>query len=470
MDRRDSSPRNERKTLLIALPYGIGWQTIINQKSLGYLAERGLQTLLLVETQDLVPSGKGIIVRPLIRYNRSRWEIALGILRNFVFLDTNRPFSETFGLNVRKEEMRNSRIGLIRRLFGKRMSKSKIVKRVLSWADANLFSDRFYGQLFEEARPDAVFTIYPFFYHVYPVLRRASKGKVPTIAYIPSWDNLTSKSEIPIKIDRLIVWNEIMKREAMALLDYDPEDVKVSGVPQFDLYGEDSTIMAREVFVKTLGGDQEKRILTYATGSTQLSTEVELDIVDIIYSAIKSGEFRKPCQLILRLHPRRRLEDFIKFRGKEDLIVQTPGKLSQELAASGYFWYSDLSDHELLANTMAHSDVLINIASTVSIEACIFDTPVVNVGFDGKKEKPYLESVRRFYEYAHYKNVVREGGVRVAWNRDDLVNYINAYLDNPRKDSEGRKRIVEQQCYKVDGRSLERMLDYVVEFVREKRS
>ncbi len=33
---------------------------------------------------------------------------------------------------------------------------------------------------------------------------------------------------------------------------------------------------------------------------------------------------------------------------------------------------------------MRHSDVVVQVASTIAIEAAIFDTPVVNMSFDGE--------------------------------------------------------------------------------------
>ena len=41
-----------------------------------------------------------------------------------------------------------------------------------------------------------------------------------------------------------------------------------------------------------------------------------------------------------------------------------------------------------LGDTLYHADVVVNVASTITIEACIFDTPVVNINFDGAGREP----------------------------------------------------------------------------------
>jgi hypothetical protein len=59
---------------------------------------------------------------------------------------------------------------------------------------------------------------------------------------------------------------------------------------------------------------------------------------------------------------------------------------------------------------------------------------------------------------------MKTGGVRIARNVDELIKFINMYLSNPKLDSEGRKRIVREQCYKVDGRVGERIAKYILGF------
>ena len=69
--------------------------------------------------------------------------------------------------------------------------------------------------------------------------------------------------------------------------------------------------------------------------------------------------------------------------------------------------------------------------STLSLEACILDRPVINIGFDGREELPYERSARRGLDYIHITKLLALGGVRVARSFDHLAAHINAYLKNP---------------------------------------
>ena len=459
--------RNDIRTLFVVIPYGIGWKTILNEKTVEYLTTKNIRLVIIAESPDVSISHPTVSIEKLLPYERSKLEVMLGVLRNYVFAETSKKHAETLELKMKIYERQNRTARYMRKLFGKRLSRVEVIKSLLAWLDLNLFGDKTYEGLFEKYGPDAVFITYPFSFHVYPFLRRAAKQKIPTIAYVPSWDNLTSKWEVPAKPNKMIVWNEIMRSEAVEFLDYDEKDVPICGIPQFDLYADPSIIIPKKDFLKTVGADPNKRLLTYATGTPALYKD-EPEIVELIYEAMTEGKISNPCQLLIRLHPRRDLHDFARFEGRNDIILQTPGRASSAFAKSGYCWVSDMADYLTLANTMANSDVILNIASTITLEACIVNRPVVNVGFDGRTQREYHESVRRYFDYTHYRNILKAGGVKIAWTIEELVKIVNAYLEDDTLDADGRKKIVEQQCYRIDGKSLDRMLEFVADTVDER--
>jgi CDP-glycerol glycerophosphotransferase (TagB/SpsB family) len=116
-----------------------------------------------------------------------------------------------------------------------------------------------------------------------------------------------------------------------------------------------------------------------------------------------------------------------------------------------------------LADTMRHSDVIVNVASTIAIEAAIFDTPVVNVAFDGEAPAEWTRSARRYYRFTHYVNITRHDAVRVAETPDRLIEDVARYLTDPALDRDGRRRVVLEQCEFQDGRAAERVAGFVAE-------
>ena len=50
----------------------------------------------------------------------------------------------------------------------------------------------------------------------------------------------------------------------------------------------------------------------------------------------------------------------------------------------------------------------------------------------------------------------------MATSPDDLIKKINYYLENPEADKEGRMRIVDRQCWKLDGNAKFRIANLVI--------
>jgi CDP-glycerol glycerophosphotransferase (TagB/SpsB family) len=100
---------------------------------------------------------------------------------------------------------------------------------------------------------------------------------------------------------------------------------------------------------------------------------------------------------------------------------------------------------------MSHSDVVVNICSTIAIDAAVVDTPSICIAFDRKPGTPYFRSCRRYTDFDHFQNLIKAGGVRIAYSFDDLLEYIRQYLANPALDREGRTTIRREQCYFEDG-------------------
>jgi CDP-glycerol glycerophosphotransferase (TagB/SpsB family) len=168
----------------------------------------------------------------------------------------------------------------------------------------------------------------------------------------------------------------------------------------------------------------------------------------------------------VRLHPRDEVDSYEAFRNLPGVIVEKPFR-STVKSGDGLAVDITVESQQHLADTMRYSDVVVNVASTIAIEAAIYDTPVVNIAFDGEQPSDWTRSARRYYRFTHYVNILRHHAVRVAESPDQLVELVGRYLDDPSLDREGRRQVVREQCQFLDGRSAERVATYVVEMLDE---
>ena len=153
-------------------------------------------------------------------------------------------------------------------------------------------------------------------------------------------------------------------------------------------------------------------------------------------------------QLLVRLHQLDRMERYRALTGQPRVVFDQAGRDP----VGGYHDRDfDAAHQERLADTLRHADVVVNAASSISIDASAVGTPVVCVDFEAREGVPYHASVTRFYDFTHQRPVVESGGVTRARSPDALVAAIRRYLDAPTLDAEGRARLVREQCHVLDG-------------------
>jgi CDP-glycerol glycerophosphotransferase (TagB/SpsB family) len=116
-------------------------------------------------------------------------------------------------------------------------------------------------------------------------------------------------------------------------------------------------------------------------------------------------------------------------------------------------------------NTFRHADVVVNLSSTVAIDAAIFDRPIVNLDYDPEPGAPNQRLVKDVnHVWTHFKPIAESGGV---WLVDDAAAMIEAtrtYLAHPELHREQRRAIAALVCQHLDGRCGGRMASALIDF------
>jgi hypothetical protein len=300
------------------------------------------------------------------------------------------------------------------------------------------------------------------------LLRRARALGVPSLCVVLSWDNLTSKGYMAARPDRLVVWNERMRQEAVELHDYAPDEVEVAGVAHFDVYQRPEQLPSRAEVCRRLKIDPERPYLVFGTVSPFLFP-YNHEVAELLADAIAGGAIGHRAQLVIRLHPQsvgggqyadiraryERLRECYPDTVVLDVPEIVPAALQWALRADEMIW---------LASLLRHAGVCIAVGSTLAIDAALSDTPTVSIAFDGAHVLPYERSIRRAYDYTHYRPVVASGGAPMAESLDQLVAHVNRYLGDRSLDAEGRLRLAREQAWRLDGHSGTRVAQAIAAF------
>lgn len=328
-----------------------------------------------------------------------------------------------------------------------------------------LFSTDQYAGLFRKIRPTLVFNGS----HIHsaiatPAVQAAQWLGIPTATFIFSWDNLTSQGRITLPYDYFLVWNNTLKRQLLEMYRWiKPENVFVTGSPQFDFHFRPTFYKSRQEFCSEIGADVDRPLILYSTGMAN-HMPGEPQIVESIADLLLEYPEKQRPQMLVRVYAKDLTGRFDELKERrKDIIFQ-----KVEWNAS---WLTPRSEDSYgFVNALRHCALGINIASTISLELCMFDKPVINVGFDAPGSNNLELKNALFYSYEHYRPVVESGAVQVAFSLNEMRSLIREALVHPDAAKGARRQLIKNMfADTLDGRSAHRIAGRLVELASRDR-
>lgn len=343
----------------------------------------------------------------------------------------------------------NRHLAIFKSLIASTFGKSKLIKiKAVPFLYQKIFNKRPYAYVFDKYNPDLVFISNIAHFPDPEILSEAKRRNIRTVGMASNWDHL-NKYYIPMHSDILLAQNEPMKKEAVEYHQYEDSQVTVVGFPGMDSQIEkERYIQQKEVFFKKLGIPLDSKLILFISGSVYYLDEPI--ILKKISDWIKEGKFGPNTYLMVRPYPQRIEKEKYKDLERDPHII--------------FNWLSNWDDFEgnrYYKNSMYYANVVIAIFSTTAIEAALWDKPILTIGFDGNAKRPYHQSIKRLEDLSHFKHVLETGSVPVVRSFDELYDGIQKYLSNPALDADKRRILIDKMCYKVDGKSSERVVDAI---------
>ena len=448
------------KTIFIPVFQSFVSRNILNTGVLDELLSRGAKVVLFVPT-------------PKIDFYKSEYEKERVIVEAFdtdKFIDKKERFFKNLAellidSNVIRFRMvkkyQNSRKLLsylyhrsIIGLFGR----SSLVKKLFRRMDLNLNGKDAFEKYFEQYKPDVIFATDVFGQGDVMLLKSALKRGVRSVGMVASWDNNTTKGLMRVVPNLLIVQNEIIKDESMKIQKVPASILHVVGIAHYDYYMEYKPIGKEEYFHK-IGLNPSKRLVLFSpAGDKFISTDWQ--ICEILKRAYSEGKLPDDVVILVRVHPTNPVS-FKDFVPNEHFLIENPGVKFEGMADKK----KELDKEGLyhLLNTLAHVDVVINVLSSIVIDAAVFDKPIITIGFEGwEKRVSFGNSVKRYHMDENMAKLLAIEGTPVVKSGRELIEQINIYLKHPEIDRAGRAKIVEKQCWKLDGKAKLRIAEIIM--------
>ena len=323
-----------------------------------------------------------------------------------------------------------------------------------------------YTNLYKEIRPSLVFNgSHIHSRNAIQAIQSAQWLGIPTATFIFSWDNLTSQGRIILPYDYFLVWNESLKRQLLEMYWWiRPENVFVTGTPQFDFHFQPKFYLSRVEYCRQIGADPDRPVILYTTGMPN-HMPGEPEIVEDIADMLLEFPVTERPQLLIRVYAKDLTGRFDELRRRRpDILFGDPLWEAAWLTPK-------YEDSFALVNALRHCALGINVASTVSLELCMFDKPVINVGYNPRSVPLEVLSYVDYYQFDHYKPVVESGAVQVADDTEKMKLLLTNSLKVPEEHTEQRKKLIDQMFgLTLDGNSGARVAETLLKIARKETS
>ena len=299
------------------------------------------------------------------------------------------------------------------------------LQKLLALIEATIPSDGAIEAFLRAERPDIVLVTPLINLGSYQAdyVKSAKALGVPVVFPVFSWDNLSNKGLIHVIPDRVLVWNQTQRLEAVKMHRVPPEQVVVTGAPRFDEFFAMKAQVSREDLYREHGFDPDRPILTYLC-SSEFVAGGEASFVGRWIDEVRKEPSLATCNILIRPHPREQTQwKTFESRGPH-VSVAFPRSI-----------HSD----QTLFDTLNHSAAVVGLNTSAQLEAGIVGRPVLTIlapefagGQQGTLHFRYLLKERGgFVELApdfetHRRQLA--AAVRGDYDRDAIRKFIERFL------------------------------------------
>jgi hypothetical protein len=290
--------------------------------------------------------------------------------------------------------------------------------------------------VFDQAQPAFVLVASPghlWLDHI--VLDEARRRRIPSVCIVMSWDNLYSRGPMSRRPDHLLVWSDEMRRQAEEVHQFPRDRIHVVGALQFRPYATPVTQAELVRMRASVGLGDAEPFIAYVCGSRTSQYDVE-DIMEMA-RRLRTGRYRE-LRVVVRPHPQGSRAAYESLLAHGILLDRSPDLTDAGTPPE----VLDVPAIRHMASLLQDARFVISSwGTTALLEACIFDTPSVQLRWMDAvpHELPgEVQLVRHFQRYIHMR-AFDATGARPYCDHPSALNDILEDLEN-RADEFSRRR------------------------------
>ena len=288
--------------------------------------------------------------------------------------------------------------------------------------------------------------------------RWARRRGIPTIQAVANYDGLSSKGFRGTAVEDLLVWGPAMRDDAIHLQGIPESRIKMIGAQRYD-HLRDLQYPPRDAFLRQRGLDPSRQIILFA-GSRNIHHYYEM------LSAFEElNKYNDQFQLVIRIYPKKIL---LRSAAMTYFIRHSRTLLNVYVSIADPSYEEGFENKEVLAieeeelwSLLKYSDLVVNLYSTIALEACLFDKPVINMWYFTSVGMAMRQPVYIPYpEIYHIRKFMGYGAAEQATSREELIELIQKVAEQPELRSEQRQLAVKKELGQLDGKVCDRLVDF----------
>jgi hypothetical protein len=261
-----------------------------------------------------------------------------------------------------------------------------------------------------------------------PLLAAKDLG-IPTATFIFSWDNLP-KATLVVSTDFYFVWSEHMKSEMQLYYPQIPANkIIVTGTPQFEAHFEKKNGWSKDDFFSQNNLDINKKYICYSGDDETTCPDDPQYLEDVAKAVLKLNQNGYNLGIIFRRCP-------VDFSSRYDAVLEKFKEIIVPIVPlwtkKGDFWNTILpipEDIVLQINTIAHSEMIINLGSSMVFDAVTHHKPCAYINYDVVNKKIQNWSVKKIYNFVHFKSMPNKNAVLWLNDASEIETKIKAIID-----------------------------------------
>ena len=254
-----------------------------------------------------------------------------------------------------------------------------------------------------------------------------------------------------------------MKKELENNYPYISAKTYVVGSPQFDMYFNLEDLKSKNDFAAELGINPADPIVLYTTNTPTAMPE-EPEIVEDIVREYQQQCPNKPVNFLVRLHPKDNKVRYTNLMKLSNVTIVQSGKYIREVLDK---WIPNKENVADLRNQIYHSDILINVASTMSLEGFTLGKTTINICYTPvAQRKSLIWDFEMYHSSDHYKAIIENDAVLIARSTDDVVQFIRKDALGSSTRKKNMKTVFSEKCEYFDGNGHLRLFDAVEDIIK----